>query len=84
MCWPRFTPEGTQLVVAASYAGAIHRGDLRAIRARLKTMNLGWDWPEFAAPPGRISFPQRPGPLQVQVVGAKPATNATNVSGAQP
>lgn len=27
---------------------AIHIWDLRAIRARLKEMNLDWDWPEFA------------------------------------
>ena len=51
--WMQFTPDGTQLIVAARYAGAIHRWDLRAIRARLKTMNLDWDWPEFPpSPPG--------------------------------
>jgi hypothetical protein len=44
-----FTPDATQLVVVARYAGAIHRWDLRAIRERLKTMNLDWDWPEFPA-----------------------------------
>jgi WD40 repeat protein len=48
--WMSFTPDGTQLVVAAQYASAIHRWDLRAIRARLKAMNLDWDWPEFSAP----------------------------------
>jgi serine/threonine protein kinase/WD40 repeat protein len=42
-----FTPDGTQLVVAACHAGAIHIWDFRAIRARLKAMNLDWDWPEF-------------------------------------
>ena len=45
--WQGFTPDGTQLVVVASYASAIHIWDLRAIRTRLKDMNLDWDWPEF-------------------------------------
>ena len=40
-----FTPDGTQLVVVAKYARAIHIWDLRAIRKRLKEMNLDWDWP---------------------------------------
>jgi serine/threonine protein kinase/WD40 repeat protein len=42
-----FTPDGTQLVVVASYAGAIHIWDLRSIRTRLKAMGLDWNWPEF-------------------------------------
>ena len=41
--WQGFTPDGTQLVVVASYASAIHVWDLRAIRTRLKDMNLDWD-----------------------------------------
>jgi tetratricopeptide (TPR) repeat protein len=45
--WMGFTPDGTQLVVAAPYARAIHVWDLRAIRQRLKAMSLDWDWPEF-------------------------------------
>src|SRR5207248_6663928 len=45
--WQGFTPDGTQLVVVASFARAIHIWDLRAIRTRLKDMNLDWDWPEF-------------------------------------
>ena len=45
--WQGFTTDGTQLVVVADYAGAIHIWDLRAIRTRLKDMNLDWDWPEF-------------------------------------
>jgi hypothetical protein len=45
--WQGFTPDGTLLVVVASYASAIHIWDLRAIRTRLKGMNLDWDWPEF-------------------------------------
>jgi hypothetical protein len=51
--WMGFTPDGTQLVVAAPYAKAIHIWDLRAIRGRLKVMGLDWDWPEFQpADPG--------------------------------
>jgi WD40 repeat protein len=45
--WMGFTPDGTQLVVAAGYARAIHVWDLRVIRGRLKGMGLDWDWPEF-------------------------------------
>ena len=71
--WLGFTPDGTQLVVAARYAGAIHRWDLRAIRARLKTMNLDWDWAEFPAPsPGDVFVTKSPRPLRVQVVAAPP------------
>src|SRR6516225_8703158 len=40
--WMGLTPDGTQLVVAAPYARAIHVWDLRAIRARLKQMGLDW------------------------------------------
>jgi WD40 repeat protein len=46
--WQGFTPDGTQLVVLAAYARAIHVWDLRAIRRRLKDMHLDWDWAEFA------------------------------------
>ena len=45
--WLSFTPDGTQLVVAANYAKAIHVWDLRLIRERLKRMALDWEWPEF-------------------------------------
>jgi tetratricopeptide (TPR) repeat protein len=45
--WQSFTPDGTQLVVASNFASAVHVWDLRAIRTRLKAMNLDWDWPEF-------------------------------------
>jgi WD40 repeat protein len=41
--WQGFTPDGTKLVVAASYARAIHIWDLRAIRRQLKDINLDWD-----------------------------------------
>jgi serine/threonine protein kinase/WD40 repeat protein len=49
--WLGFTPDGTQLVVVSKYAGAIHLWDLRAIRTRLKDMNLDWDWTEFSPTP---------------------------------
>jgi tetratricopeptide (TPR) repeat protein len=62
--WQGFTPDGTQLVVAANYASAIHIWDLRAIRTRLKDMNLDWDWPEF--PPAATGNPAaEPGAIEV-------------------
>jgi WD40 repeat protein len=76
--WMSFTPDGTQLVVAARYAGAIHRWDLRTIRERLKTMNLDWDWPEFSARPVGTSLAQRHRPWRVGAGGTEPATSATN------
>jgi serine/threonine protein kinase/WD40 repeat protein len=86
--WMSFTPDGTQLVVAARYAGSIHRWDLRAIRARLKTMNLDWDWPEFAALPGGAAFSEKRPPLRIQVRGANPMAvtpaDATNAAAAEP
>jgi serine/threonine protein kinase/WD40 repeat protein len=45
--WMSFTPDGTQLVVTAPYAKAVHVWDLRAIRQRLKDIELDWEWPEF-------------------------------------
>ena len=45
--WMGFSPDGTQLVVSARFAKAIHVWDLRAIRTRLKQMGLDWEWPEF-------------------------------------
>jgi len=76
-----FTPDGTQLVVAARYAGAIHRWDLRAIRARLKTMKLDWDWPEFPAPtPADSMLSQYHRPMRVEVVGATLAVAAVSPS----
>src|SRR5262249_52007641 len=45
--WMGFPPDGTQLVVTAGYAKAVHVWDLRAIRQRLKGMGLDWAWPEF-------------------------------------
>jgi WD40 repeat protein len=54
--WQGFTPDGTRLVVVATFASAVHVWDLRAIRARLKAMNLDWDWPEF--PPAAEPAPK--------------------------
>jgi sugar lactone lactonase YvrE len=63
-----FTPDGTQLIVAATYERAVHRWDLRAMRAELKAMGLDWDWPEFAAPDeGEKDAPA----LEVEVVDGK-------------
>ena len=70
--WMSFTPDGTQLVVAARYAGTIHRWDLRAIRSRLREMNLDWDWPEFPTPPAETLLSMKSQPLRVQVVDASP------------
>jgi hypothetical protein len=61
-----FTPDGTQLVVMASYAGAIHIWDLRSIRTRLKPMGLDWDWPEF--PPAATADTAHE-PARIEVVG---------------
>ncbi len=63
--WQGFTPDGTRLVVLAKYASAIHIWDLRAIRARLKDMNLDWDWPEF--PPTRTGT-EAPASLTIEVI----------------
>jgi WD40 repeat protein len=49
--WQGFTPDGTRMVVIAKYSCAIHVWDLRAIRARLKEMNLDWDWDDCEFPP---------------------------------
>jgi serine/threonine protein kinase/WD40 repeat protein len=71
--WQGFTPDGTRLVVVAKYASAIHLWDLRAIRTRLKEMNLDWDWPEFPpAPTGTTTAT----PVTIEVLPgdlAKPA-----------
>ncbi len=67
--WQAFTPDGTRLVVAANYASAIHVWDLRAIRKRLKDMNLDWDWPEF--PPAPAGKPAA-APLAIEVPSGNP------------
>jgi hypothetical protein len=87
--WMSFTPDATQLVVAARYAGAIHRWDLRAIRARLKMMKLDWDWPEFAAPPPGATLPSKrrwPVPVEVIAPGLAVETpaSATNAPPSNP
>jgi serine/threonine protein kinase/WD40 repeat protein len=46
--WMDFTPDGGQLLVAAQYANSVVRWDLRAMRARLKSMKLDWEWPDFS------------------------------------
>jgi serine/threonine protein kinase/WD40 repeat protein len=67
--WQGFTPDGTGLVVVASYASAVHIWDLRAIRTRLKAMNLDWDWPEFpAAPTGTPAAT----PMKVEILTQTP------------
>jgi hypothetical protein len=63
-CWMSFTPDGTQLVVTATYAHAIHVWALRAIRQRLKAMGLDWDWPEFP-PEGRAGPAAQPPKVEV-------------------
>jgi serine/threonine protein kinase/WD40 repeat protein len=67
--WLGFTPDGTKLVVTAGYASAVHVWDLRAIRTRLKEMNLDWDWPEFQSAPPGASTVQR---LTIEVLLAEP------------
>ena len=47
--WLGLTSDGGRLAVVAHYARAVHVWDLRAVRGRLKTMNLDWDWPDFPA-----------------------------------
>lgn len=44
-----FSRDGTRLIAVSTYSGAVHIWDLRAIRTQLKTMDLDWDWPEFAS-----------------------------------
>jgi WD40 repeat protein len=62
--WLAFTPDGASLVVWAGYTGGVHVWNLRAIRARLKEMNLDWDWDEFRPAP---TGPPSAGPLTAEV-----------------
>jgi WD40 repeat protein len=80
--WMSFTRDGTQLIVAARYAGAIHRWDLRAIRARLKPMKLDWDWPEFAPSQRLISSSPTFSLPQLRIADVKPrlVTNRTTAA----
>jgi serine/threonine protein kinase/WD40 repeat protein len=68
--WQGFTPDGTQLVVVATYASAIHIWDLRLIRSTLKEMNLDWEWPEFP-PAGAASALGEP--MTIEVISAEAA-----------
>ena len=83
--WMSFSPDGTQLIVAARYAGAIHRWDLRHIRTRLKTMGLDWDWPAFPPTPrseGMLGHGHhQPG---AQVVALQTATPPARAQPAKP
>jgi WD40 repeat protein/tRNA A-37 threonylcarbamoyl transferase component Bud32 len=68
--WHGFTPDGTRLVVVSNYASAVHVWDLRAIRARLKEMNLDWDWDEFPPAPSGTA----PAPVTVEVLAGPTRT----------
>jgi serine/threonine protein kinase/WD40 repeat protein len=71
-----FTPDGTKLVVVASYSNAIHIWDLRAIRMRLKEMSLDWDWPEFPPAPPETA---RAESLSIEVVPAETASRERTI-----
>ena len=49
--WMGFNADGSQLIVVAHYFKAIHVWNLRAIRERLKKMNMDWNWPAFPDSP---------------------------------
>jgi serine/threonine protein kinase/WD40 repeat protein len=68
--WQGFTPDGTQLVVLAAHTRAIHIWDLRAVRARLKDMNLDWDWAEF--PPATVEESAAE-PFTIEVIPGVPS-----------
>jgi WD40 repeat protein len=75
--WMSFTPDGTQLIVVARYANAIHRWDLRAIRERLKTMGLDWDWPAFPAAGTAGTLRSKDSRrVRIEVFGAQPTVPA--------
>jgi WD40 repeat protein len=58
--WMGFNADGTRLLTCSAFAKAIHDWDLRAIRARLKSMGLDWDWPEFPPSSELRPFPANP------------------------
>jgi serine/threonine protein kinase/WD40 repeat protein len=66
--WMGFTPDGTQLVVMATYAGAIHRWDLRQLRVELKALGLDWDWPEL---PPRAEDAENSKPVPLEAVNTE-------------
>jgi serine/threonine protein kinase/WD40 repeat protein len=43
------TTDGTRLIATGSGSKALYVWDLRQLRARLKEMELDWEWPEFPA-----------------------------------
>jgi serine/threonine protein kinase/WD40 repeat protein len=71
--WMAFTPDGTQLVVAASYVSAIHIWDLRLIRTRLRAMKLDWNWPEL---PSSTANDTGSEPLTIEIIPGSDAGNA--------
>jgi WD40 repeat protein len=58
--WMGFNADGTRLLTCSSFTKAIHDWDLRAIRTRLKSMGLDWDWPEFPPSSELRPFPANP------------------------
>jgi WD40 repeat protein/Tfp pilus assembly protein PilF len=70
--WLAFTPDGTRLVTVAGYAKAVHVWDLRAIRARLKEIDLDWEWPAFSAAEDGDTCPPRYSAPKPRVVVADP------------
>jgi hypothetical protein len=59
-----FTPDGTRLVsVTNGRAGGIHVWDLRAIRRRLKELDLDWSAPDYPPEP-----PPDPTPLRLEIM----------------
>jgi tetratricopeptide (TPR) repeat protein/WD40 repeat protein len=59
-----FTPDGTRLLVGAK--DSLRVWDLRLLRQRLKELDLDWEAPSYPEAPGK-----KPGPLEVQVLGAE-------------
>ncbi len=60
--WMSFTPDGTQLVIAADNR-VIHVWDLRSLRAQLADFGLDWNLPPFEEPPPR----EKPVPQEITV-----------------
>jgi serine/threonine protein kinase/WD40 repeat protein len=57
--WLGFTADGSQLVVVATFARAIHVWDLRLIRQELREMGLDWDLPPYPDAPKDTAGPWR-------------------------
>jgi serine/threonine protein kinase/WD40 repeat protein len=58
-----FSDDGSQLAVSCYNHQTIQLWDLRAIRARLKDMNLNWEQPDYPSPAA-----VGPAPLRVEVI----------------